>query len=82
MLGGRIWSTQRRGQKFYMASDHWRDSMVGDSSQFAKERDLGHYHGRSQVGIRCLLSAPVELGMSLPPGMGYWRIHTGHPKQG
>lgn len=80
MLGGRIWSTQRRGQKFYVASGHWREPVVGDSSQLPKEQDLGHCHGRSQVGSRCLLSVPVGLEVSLAHGMGSWRIHTGHPK--
>lgn len=80
MLGRRIWSTQKRGQKFCMASGHWRDSMVEDSSQFPKEQDFGHCRGRSQVGSRCLLSAPVELGMSLAHGMRSQRIHTEHPK--
>lgn len=56
------------------------DSMVGDLSQFPKEQDFGHCCGRSKVGSRCLLSALVELGMSLAHGMGSWRIHTGHPK--
>lgn len=34
--------------------------------QFAKEQDLGHCHGRSQMGIRCCLSAPVEFNVSGP----------------